>query len=876
VNFKAVLIILLVILFPSLVYAISINEIMYNPNQCSDIYCEWVELYNDEITAVDLSSWTIDDNNFEDITILPDEYIIIAKKLIDASGGESFEYYWGNNDGIWDSNDDSYRAVDGYFGFTNTDDTIILKNGNGDIVDSVAYSDSFGADGNGKTLEWSGSEWMESLNVNGTPGEENSIYAFERNFSAIMINEFMPNPLGADGASLPGGEWVELYNPTSANMNLEGLVLYDAYDDHELYIVDTSVLSTTVIQANDYLVVYRNGDSDFSLNNNLDEVRLYDGYPLSSSNLIDEVSYGDSTEGSSWSKIGTSWQQTIPSPGEDNLNYTDYVVHVVDGDTVDLANGERVRLIGIDTPEVGKYYYEEARDRLIELVEEKNVTLERDLEDRDIYNRLLRYIFIDDVFVNLVLVEEGFARAYPSSLTATYEEEFAEAEASARDAKLGIWEFSEDYSSLRINEFIPDPDGYDNAPMPDGEWVELYNSGNEPLNVKGLVLNDNLGDGLEISDVNVIGSTIINPNGFLVIYRNGNGKLVLNNEGSDMVVLSSDGVVIDSVDYSGSKSGNSYSYLEGFGWQNTMPTPGEANIYQSQHNESYVKIEKIYDLGSDKKAKFGQTIRVKVDIYKGDETKNTVKLWIEDISKQTKTNLYTKYTNYILTLPIQIKPNCNNEFDDGKYNIYIEGFGKSDKEQIQVEDILRGVCDTTLVDSASSKQKFEYNLLSYPETVYPGKEFTIKVEIKSDDKTHELEVWSYVYRGSKSYSGEREQNKQKVNLPAGSSIIIDLKNTVIETSPGDYKLKVKIKKDDLKTLKELTGELVVEEYPEETISAATFFSQKRAFNSGKTFAISTIMFESSQRKAEKLVPYAVALIMSATVIFFILSKKGIL
>lgn len=436
------------------------------------------------------------------------------------------------------------------------------------------------------------------------------------------------------------------------------------------------------------------------------------------------------------------------------------------------------------------------------------------------------------------------------------------------------YEMQIDYSSLKITEFLPDPEGYDNAPMPDGEWVELYNSGNEPIDIKGLILNDNYGNGLNISDVNVADSTIINPHEYLIVYKNGNGKLTLNNDGPEKVILSSGNIVIDIIDYSDSVEGNSYAYLEGIGWQNTKPTPGEENIkYYIQ--DSSVKIERIYDLGSDNKAKFGQTIRVKVNIYKGDTTKQSVKLWIKDdekISKETKTNLYTKYTNYTLALPVQIKPNCNGEFEDGKYYVELSGLDDFDKKTIYVEGNLKDVCDET----NSGIAKFEYNFLSYPATIYSGKEFITQIEIKSDNHPHELSVWSYVYRGSKCYSGEREENKQRISLPAKSSVVIDLKNTVPDAKSGDYKLKVKIKKDEQKTLKELTGEISVGVYSSEAVSVQSMDCSETkcpaVMRNTDLTGLSVLIYESPQAKAEKLVVYLMLGLLALTTIFLTFKK----
>ncbi len=88
------------------------------------------------------------------------------------------------------------------------------------------------------------------------------------------------------------------------------------------------------------------------------------------------------------------------------------VSRVIDGDTFVLENEERVRLIGIDTPERGEMCFEEAKNRLEELVLDKDVLLYKDKSYRDKYGRLVRFAYVDGLFVNLVMVEEGFAKAF--------------------------------------------------------------------------------------------------------------------------------------------------------------------------------------------------------------------------------------------------------------------------------------------------------------------------------------------------------------------------------------------------------------------------------------------------------------------------------
>ena len=90
---------------------------------------------------------------------------------------------------------------------------------------------------------------------------------------------------------------------------------------------------------------------------------------------------------------------------------THLVVHVIDGDTLDLASGRRVRLAGIDAPEVGQCGYKRARNTLRKLVEGRQVTLAASDEEQDQYGRLLKYVDVGTVDSGLRLIEKGLAVA---------------------------------------------------------------------------------------------------------------------------------------------------------------------------------------------------------------------------------------------------------------------------------------------------------------------------------------------------------------------------------------------------------------------------------------------------------------------------------
>lgn len=115
------------------------------------------------------------------------------------------------------------------------------------------------------------------------------------------------------------------------------------------------------------------------------------------------------------------------------------VVKVIDGDTIEIEGGYRVRYIGIDAPEKDEPYYWEASETNRRLVEGKRVRLERDAEDRDKYGRLLRYVWVDDVMVNAELVRLGCAYSHPYPPNLKYQDYLLEMEEQARERRLGIW-----------------------------------------------------------------------------------------------------------------------------------------------------------------------------------------------------------------------------------------------------------------------------------------------------------------------------------------------------------------------------------------------------------------------------------------------------
>jgi micrococcal nuclease len=117
------------------------------------------------------------------------------------------------------------------------------------------------------------------------------------------------------------------------------------------------------------------------------------------------------------------------------------VSRVIDGDTVELEGGARVRYIGVDTPELAdnEFYAAEARDYNTGLVQGVEVELEYDVECADYFKRLLCYVCVGEIMVNEELLRNGYAKTLPIPPNTRYKETFASLEDEAQSRGVGVW-----------------------------------------------------------------------------------------------------------------------------------------------------------------------------------------------------------------------------------------------------------------------------------------------------------------------------------------------------------------------------------------------------------------------------------------------------
>ncbi|MGB3346633.1 MAG: thermonuclease family protein [Candidatus Humimicrobiia bacterium] len=121
---------------------------------------------------------------------------------------------------------------------------------------------------------------------------------------------------------------------------------------------------------------------------------------------------------------------------------TAYVKRVIDGDTIEVElNGKayKVRYIGINTPEYNQPCGDKATQANSYLVSGKTVILEKDVSETDKYGRLLRYVFVGDLFINSYLVKFGWAQASTYPPDVKYSDLFVSLEREARENNRGCW-----------------------------------------------------------------------------------------------------------------------------------------------------------------------------------------------------------------------------------------------------------------------------------------------------------------------------------------------------------------------------------------------------------------------------------------------------
>ncbi len=169
------------------------------------------------------------------------------------------------------------------------------------------------------------------------------------------------------------------------------------------------------------------------------------------------------------------------------------VIRILDGDTIEIEGGERVRYLGINAPESGQPFSTEATRENERLVAGRTVSLEFDVQTQDRYQRLLAYVWVGDVLVNEEIVQNGYAVSETIQPNVKYQDIILKAQQEARSACRGLWAGfcspNKETSCLKIININADAPGNDNENK-NGEWIEIKNSCSQAISMKNWLLKD--------------------------------------------------------------------------------------------------------------------------------------------------------------------------------------------------------------------------------------------------------------------------------------------------------------------------------------------------------------------------------------------------
>ncbi|MSS74440.1 thermonuclease family protein [Candidatus Pacearchaeota archaeon] len=116
------------------------------------------------------------------------------------------------------------------------------------------------------------------------------------------------------------------------------------------------------------------------------------------------------------------------------------VTKIIDGDTIEIESGQRIRLICINTPEKGEGGYKEAKDYLKSTILNKKVVLKKDISETDRHDRLLRYLYLNNKLINELIARKGYGVTFPYEPDTKFCAKIKKAEKKAKKEHIGLWQ----------------------------------------------------------------------------------------------------------------------------------------------------------------------------------------------------------------------------------------------------------------------------------------------------------------------------------------------------------------------------------------------------------------------------------------------------
>lgn len=549
---------------------LQISEIMYDVSGVDSGH-EWLEIFN---TGSDLvvasSTWRFFDSSNHAINLYQGSSTIgVNDYFILADNAENF---------LIDYPDYQGTLFDTVMSLPNSSSTMSLSFDGGQTQSiQTFYDSSWGANGNGYSLEKLNDNWQEACLLEGSPGQANQECIVEdppegeepviNHWAQIVISEFLPNPQGSDDS-----EWIELYNLGPEVVDISGFILGD--DSSRRFTLDSDSNLDLVMSPNSYLVVYKNV-SGISLNNSgTDSVRLYNPDNILQEKVeysgpaLEDRSYARSDNGFVWTKM--------PTPGSDNQIVENQAPIAQISASGDFKVSQKILFSG-----------EYSSDP-----ENEDLDYHWEFGDGESSTRSsIKHAYNTAGSFTVTLVVTDSEGAYDSaSYQLTIEPDIQPDESNKKsdqaDTKSDIVipvvpeNLAED--DLIISEFLPNPKGSD-----DSEWIELYNASSKNIDLSFWQLDDQEGG----SKPYQFSSTTIAANSFLVVSRS-ESKITLNNSSDQVRLIRPDGKVWQTVNYEKVPEDKSYSWdMENSEWFVSDPSPEAFNIKKEEAQVVYLVSE---------------------------------------------------------------------------------------------------------------------------------------------------------------------------------------------------------------------------------------------------------------------------------------------
>lgn len=538
-----------------------INEIMYVP-EGSDTGKEWIELYNNGTTTVNITNWVItdqeggDDFIFPEIIFPPDSYIVIFTGQgindTDFENGTAFFYMWRTSTMFEDTGDD-----------------ILLKNNSGDGVDYVAFDFGSYVDPCPLDLNWD--------DLNPWANEGNSISLHPNGIdtdSGLCWEESDPTP-GRTNAHLDDDppEIKELrHSPSNPKSSEAVTITTNVTDDHNLK-------SITLLYCIDET-------SHFSIPMSYDGSNYTAQIPAQAEGTVIEyhVNANDDAEQNttspqycyahSDSPIRVVINEFLASP----VDWDDEFIELYNlGDTLVNIGGWEIDdilgSIGSSPPYVipqGTVIF--SKEFLVLYGKSTEILLNNNGDNVTLLNEMETII---DIHVYQTSKEDTTIGRFPDG-TEDWKDFLLPTPGACNQYTV---DSLGNLSNIKINEFLSTP-----KTVYDTEWIELYNDGQTPVRLDGCWLDDTLNGGKKPWQIPL--NTTIEPGGILYFNR----SFGLNNDGDSVNLLYVDGTtVIDTYTYDSSEYDVSFGRRTdgGDNWASfSYPTPGQSNLPYQEPNSS--------------------------------------------------------------------------------------------------------------------------------------------------------------------------------------------------------------------------------------------------------------------------------------------------